>query len=305
MLGIAEQAAGDQVGRARSSRRRRGSRDGPARARPVASSRDGSTESQNMAGRSSRAPGRPVDLEVQQAGLAELVHPAPHRRFVPVDGRGEGGMAGPPVPGQLGQQRLVPGPDRGTGGRVCPLQGRRSSGAEDSGTRGSVRATAPPAELGQGARCARQGPGLKSCRIECAEICTTRRLPGSPRRNRASRCSGSCASTTQMISVPPEARRTHLVSGRRARASAMESAPPGVVCSRRNQSTRPSWAPSTTPRTRSPAYLAAACGNAGRRSGRRCRSPRRWRGRRPAGSSVRIWTIWRSTSSSWHDFHAN
>ena len=59
--------------------------------------------------------------------------------------------------------------------------------------------------------------------------------------------------TMQTISVPPEARLTHLVSGRRARASAIESALPGVVCSRRNQSTQPSLEPPTTPSTRSPA----------------------------------------------------
>jgi hypothetical protein len=56
-----------------------------------------------------------------------------------------------------------------------------------------------------------------------------------------------------MISVPPDARFTHLVSGRRARASPIASALPGVVCSRTNQSTHPSRAPLTTPRTRSPA----------------------------------------------------
>ena len=33
----------------------------------------------------------------------------------------------------------------------------------------------------------------------------------------------------------------------------MESALPGVTCKRRNQSTQPSWVPSSTPRTRSPA----------------------------------------------------
>ena len=60
-----------------------------------------------------------------------------------------------------------------------------------------------------------------------------------------------------MTSVPPEARCTHLVSGRRARASAIESAPPGVVCSRRNQSVQPSREPSGTPSTRSPAESAS------------------------------------------------
>ena len=60
--------------------------------------------------------------------------------------------------------------------------------------------------------------------------------------------------TTDMTAaVPADARWTHLVSGRRARASAIASALPGVVCSRTNQLTQPSRSPSSMPRTRRPA----------------------------------------------------
>ena len=60
-----------------------------------------------------------------------------------------------------------------------------------------------------------------------------------------------------MISVPPEHSLTHRVSGRLARASAIESALPGVVCSRTSQSTHPARDPLTTPSTRSPATSAS------------------------------------------------
>jgi len=103
--------------------------------------------------------------------------------------------------------------------------------------------------------------------------------------------------TVQMISVPPDARFTHLVSGRRASASAIESALPGVVCSRTNQSTHPTRAPFTTPRTRRPAdslslwYRRAAVWSEIPVTSAMVRND-------ALGSTVRTWTICRSISSS-------
>ena len=84
----------------------------------------------------------------------------------------------------------------------------------------------------------------------------------------------------------------------------MESALPGVVCSRRNQSTQPSRVPSTTPSTRSPAhslslrYRRAAVWSEIPVTSARVRKDAR-------GSIVRIWMIWRSIVIQRDYFHAD
>ena len=79
-----------------------------------------------------------VDLEGQQPGPAELVHPAAHRRLVPVDRGGQRGVAGPPVACEFGEQRLVPGKQYSpagslarSGGRAEPIQLGGGQGAGD------------------------------------------------------------------------------------------------------------------------------------------------------------------------------
>src|SRR6185437_11657409 len=59
-----------------------------------------------------------VQLEIQQAGPAELVDPAPNGGLVPVDRRGQRGGTGSAVAGQLLQQRLVFRQERAAGERI-------------------------------------------------------------------------------------------------------------------------------------------------------------------------------------------
>jgi hypothetical protein len=94
--------------------------------------------------------------------------------------------------------------------------------------------------------------GLYRYRSDCALIWVTRLLPGRPCRNRSSRCSGVRTWSTQLISVPPEDKVIHRVSGRLARARPMPSAWPGSTWSRMHQSVQPRRSLLRTPVTRSP-----------------------------------------------------
>ena len=162
-----------------------------------------------------------------------------------MDGLGQLGVAGPAVPGQLGEQGQVTG--------IQGLDRRARAGAFAAGGASraacsGVRASVAPGQWLE--------PPRNTCSTECALIAAIRREAGSWRSSRSRRLRVSAGFTTQVISVPPDVSCTQDVSARRARASATPAAASGTHCSRTTQSDWPSRCESGRATTRT---TPAAC----------------------------------------------
>lgn len=94
------------------------------------------------------------------------------------------------------------------------------------------------------------GPPKNFRRMVWALMPVTRRVRGSFSRSRVSRSLRVRALVMQWISVPPEFRFTHAMSGRRASASATGRAASGAHCTRSQDSKSPTRLPSGSPTTR-------------------------------------------------------